>query len=113
MVFFLIGCAGNPSTTPSLETPSQLSGKALFKSKACYSCHTIGHGPISGPDLRGLFSRRSDAWVKEYIADPLGMTARDPIARELKERYKIQMPKANLTPTELDDLLNYLKVATP
>jgi hypothetical protein len=67
---------------------------------------------MTGPDLKGLFTRRDEAWVRKYIPDPMGMTKTDPIALKLKEEYKSQMPNPMLSPKELDELITYLKEAT-
>jgi hypothetical protein len=64
-----------------------------------------------GPDLQGLFSRREEAWIRSYISDPLAMVERDPIARQLKAQYKIQMPKMMISPAEMEPLLAYLRQA--
>ena len=92
--------------TPAVE------GARLFKAKGCYSCHSIGAGPKAGPDLKGLFSRREETWIRAYVSDPVAMVAKDPIARALKEQYKIQMPKMMISPQEMDALLGYLRDAT-
>ncbi|MCG3134663.1 MAG: hypothetical protein HMLKMBBP_01979 [Planctomycetes bacterium] len=52
--------AGDP---PSEETI------AWFKQN-CTSCHTIGGGRLSGPDLKGVLARRTRAQLETFIADP-------------------------------------------
>ena len=90
-----------------------LDGAMLFKAKGCVTCHTIGGGILVGPDLKDLFSRRDEAWVRRYIADPVTMTAEDPVARQLKAQFKIQMPRMALSSRELDGLVAYLRQASP
>jgi len=89
-----------------------VSGETLFHVKTCYTCHTIGKGPLVGPDLKGLFQRRSETWVKSFIADPSAMVKSDSQAQELKSQYPTQMPKLNLSQEEIDALVAYLKTAT-
>lgn len=101
-------CGKTPSATPGIQ---ELPGKALFKAKACYTCHGFGTGPMVGPDLKDLFARRDENWVRRFIMDPVTMTQVDPIAQKLKAEYKTQMPKVAMTPTELDALIAYLKQA--
>ena len=103
-----LGCA-----TPVRDPAAPLvSGEVLFKAKQCYTCHTIGRGVLVGPDLKGLFERRHVEWVRQYIADPVTMTATDPAAIELKKIYKVQMPRLALSPADLDQLILYLQSAT-
>lgn len=52
--------AGDP---PSEETI------AYFK-QSCASCHTIGGGRLSGPDLKGALTRRTRDQLAKFIADP-------------------------------------------
>jgi nitrite reductase (NO-forming) len=105
-----------PKTETAPEKPAtgtaEMPGAILFKTKNCYTCHSIGKGKMIGPDLKGLFSRREEAWVMKYISDPVGMAKTDPIAMQLKEEFKTQMPNPMLTPKELEELVAYLKEAT-
>lgn len=103
-----LGCAP-PARDP--HSPA-VSGEILFRAKQCYTCHTIGRGVLVGPDLKGLFERRSVEWVRRYIADPVTMTATDPVAIELKKIYKVQMPRLVLSPADMDQLILYLQSAT-
>jgi nitrite reductase (NO-forming) len=111
IVVIIFGC-GRHSQHTSPANFQGISGNVLFKSKNCYTCHSIGKGAMVGPDLKGLFDRRDETWVKRFIALPEGMTQNDPIAIKLKEEYKTQMPNPSLTPEELNQLLVYLREAT-
>lgn len=56
---------------------------AFFEAN-CMSCHTIGGGRLTGPDLKGLTERRELDWLVEFIPDPKGMIDRgDPYAAKL------------------------------
>ena len=94
------------ATFPGVE------GARLFKAKGCITCHTIGEGVKVGPDLQGLFARREEAWVRRYVSDPATMFENDPIAKALKEQYKVAMPRMMISPSELDQLVAYLQKAT-
>src|SRR5687767_10574841 len=48
-------------------------GKALFASKGCTACHTIGKGRSAGPDLAGVVLRRENAWLHSFLKDPPAM----------------------------------------
>ncbi len=36
----------------------------------CMSCHTIGGGRLTGPDLKGVSQRRDRAWLARFIVEP-------------------------------------------
>lgn len=50
---------------PSEETIS-------FFARNCASCHTIGGGRLTGPDLAGLTQRKDAEWVTSFLMDPKG-----------------------------------------
>jgi putative heme-binding domain-containing protein len=47
-------------------------GAELYRSKGgCTACHSIkGEGGVAGPDLAGIASRRSAAYLRESLVDP-------------------------------------------
>jgi cytochrome c2 len=110
LILFFAACGTGGS--PPAESLPAVEGARLFKAKGCYTCHGIGEGPKAGPDLKGLFARREEAWIRAYVSDPVAMVAKDPIAQGLKAQYKIQMPKMRISPSEMDALLGYLRDAT-
>ena len=83
-------------------------GARLFKDKGCSACHAFGT-KMSGPDLAGVASRRTAAWMKQQILHPDVMTKEDPIARELMAAHALQMPNQGLSPEEADAVIEFLK----
>ncbi|HCU24734.1 MAG TPA: hypothetical protein DF383_06935 [Deltaproteobacteria bacterium] len=108
-LLLLAACGSGQAGSLVEEATPVLDGATLFKAKGCVACHTLGGGVKVGPDLKGLFSRREEAWVRRYLADPVTMTAEDPIARQLKAQFRIQMPRLALSPQELEGLMTYLR----
>lgn len=50
----------------------------------CMSCHTIGGGRLTGPDLKNVTQRRDKAWLTQFMVDPKAMIdGGDPYAVEL------------------------------
>lgn len=84
-------------------------GQALFGEK-CIACHTIGQGDRVGPDLAGVTSRRSLAWLEAFISAPDRALAQgDPIARELFQKYKgVPMPNQGLAVDQVAAIVAYL-----
>jgi mono/diheme cytochrome c family protein len=60
----------------------------------CSSCHTIGGGKLTGPDLKDVGTRKDTAWLASFIVDPGAVLDRgDPYATQLLSAYNnVRMP---------------------
>jgi len=97
------------SETPSeFEAASKLFG---LKEKGCSSCHTLGKGNKTGPDLKGLTQRREKAWVKRFVNAPAEVIGSgDSIAVELFQKFAgVVMANQGLTNEEFESLWAYWK----
>lgn len=83
-------------------------GEKLFSTKGCTACHAWGKR-TTGPDLQGVTTRRTVAWMEQQILHPDVMVKTDPIARGLFAQFSLQMPKQGLTPDEAKQVIEYLK----
>jgi len=85
------------------------SGQYVFSTK-CSACHGLGEGPKVGPDLAGVTTTRTRAWLASYITDPQAMLQRgDPIAKALSAKYgAVSMPTLQLTDQQVQDVIQYL-----
>jgi len=85
-------------------------GEYLFGSR-CSACHTIGQGEKMGPDLLGVTTRRTRAWLARYVAEPDKMLAEgDPIAAALFQKYEnARMPNLRLGSADVAAVLSYLE----
>ncbi len=92
-------------------TAKALPGATLFQTKTCFACHDFGK-KLTGPDLKGLFTRRNEDWVRKWIKEPDTMAKTDPVGQQLLAEYKIPMPKTPLTDDELNKLIEFLKEAS-
>ncbi len=89
--------------------PGAESGRDVFLSRGCHSCHAVGGGVVIGPDLQGVAGRRDADWLRRWLADPAGMLRAYPTLAEWPKQYgDIVMPNQNLTPAEIEALLGYL-----
>lgn len=88
-------------------------GQGLFFT-ACAACHTIGEGVRVGPDLAGVTLRRDRDWLERYIQAPQRMIAQgDPVAVALDAQFPVvRMPNLGLGPTDVGDLIDYLRAET-
>jgi len=84
---------------------------AFFKAN-CASCHTIGGGRLTGPDLKGVTERKDREWLRSYILNPQAkINSGDPYALQLLEEARgVVMPQVpGLTPEKVDFLLDLIE----
>lgn len=83
-------------------------GKKIFESK-CTPCHKNTDEKLLGPGLKGVTGRRNANWILNMITNPMEMTQKDPVAKELFDTYKTQMTDNALKENEALEVLNYLR----
>jgi mono/diheme cytochrome c family protein len=84
---------------------------ADFFRQNCVSCHTVGGGRLTGPDLKNVTQRKDRAWLVEYLQNPQAMMDKgDPYALKLKEEARgVIMPTiTGMTPARAIALLDML-----
>ncbi len=83
-------------------------GEAKY-STICVACHQAEQRMI-GPALKGVYERRSPAWVMNMILNPDRMLKEDPIAQALLKEYNNAiMLNQNLTEEEARAVAEYLR----
>ena len=112
----LLGVSLMLATSASFAGDSKkiANGKFLFEDWGCKSCHSIGseynQDPTKGPDLKGVFTRRSEDWIKKYTKDPQAMIdSGDKTAVELFKKYNTVMKKFKMSDEEWNDIFAFLK----
>ena len=88
-------------------------GKQLFQEK-CTASHTVGNGPLVGPDLKGVTTRRPHDWLEQWISAPDAMIAKkDPTATELLHQFHdVPMPNLGLSSSDVNAVLAFLQTAS-
>jgi mono/diheme cytochrome c family protein len=82
--------------------PEALAGIGYFRRENCVSCHALGEGdPGIGPNLTGLASRRTAAWMIEHFKRPAEMVP------------GTAMPAIQLSDQQLNALASFLLNLTP
>ena len=101
--------AALPAVANAAETEA---GQQLFQEK-CTACHTVGKGPLIGPDLKGVTARRPREWLEQWIAAPDAMLAKkDPYATSLLHQFHdVPMPNPGLSTSDITAVLAYLETA--
>lgn len=77
----------------------------------CFSCHTIGGGSLTGPDLKDLLKRRDKDWASRFILGPKKMIdGGDPDAVRLRDEFRgVVMPDiAGMTPARAEALIQFI-----
>lgn len=82
-----------------------------FFAQNCVSCHTIGGGRLTGPDLKNVEARKDRAWLSQFIPNPKAAFDRgDPYALKLREEARgVEMPVIpGMTPSLAERLLDLI-----
>ena len=75
----------------------------------CTACHMAEQRMI-GPALKGVYERRSPAWVMNMISNPDKMLSEDPIAKALLKEYdNAIMLNQNLSDDDTKAVAEYLR----
>ncbi|MCM2279198.1 MAG: cytochrome c [Oligoflexia bacterium] len=82
-------------------------GSEVFQAK-CSPCHRLDERLV-GPPLRGVTLRRQPEWIMNMILNPMEMTQKDPVAKELLATYLTQMTFQNVSQDEARQLLEYFR----
>ncbi len=83
-------------------------GKTIFTAK-CSACHKPNKRYI-GPEMVGIFDRRTPEWTANMIMNPMEMVQQDPIAKELLMEFNgTPMANQNLTQEETRAVLEYFR----
>lgn len=77
----------------------------------CMSCHTVGGGRLTGPDLKNVDQRKDRDWLTRFVMDPRALIdAGDPYALEImKDARNAVMPTLpGMTRTRAQALLELI-----
>jgi len=98
------------SLSRGIFAQTHIEGQQLFEAN-CVACHTIGEGPRVGPDLAGIYERRSQEWLEKFVKDPGAViSSGDPYAVAMFEKYnKIAMPALPLSDVQIKSVLAYIQ----
>jgi len=83
-----------------------------FFRRNCVSCHTVGGGRLTGPDLKNVTERQDRAWLVRFMVNPRAMiNSGDPYARQLYEesRNTVMPTISGLTEERARDLLDLIE----
>lgn len=93
-------------------------GLAVLRARGCLRCHSVDGRPMVGPTFKGVYGRREEvlagdrargitvdeARLRRAITDP---------GRERVQGYPPVMPRVELAPGELGQVLDYLRTLDP
>lgn len=85
-------------------------GELLF-TQNCTACHTIGGGPLVGPDLKGVSEKYEESWLLKFIQSSQTMVkAGDEQAVATFQQYNmVPMPNFPFKVDEVREILDYIE----
>ncbi|MBI4444191.1 MAG: cytochrome c [Acidobacteria bacterium] len=108
--------AGGPTPEqPSVIQSAASQEAATFFEENCTVCHTIGGGPLAGPDLRGVTQRKDRDWLIRFMRNPENViNSGDSYAKQILEASGgIVMPDfAEMTPELASALLDFMEASS-
>ena len=86
-IYLILGLAATAVSTSAQEA-------ADFFRQNCISCHTVGGGRLTGPDLKNITQRKEREWLVEFLQGPQAMIDKgDPYALKLQQEARgVVMP---------------------
>lgn len=92
--------------------PANAQEAAAYFKQNCASCHTIGGGRLTGPDLKNVTQQKDRDWLARFILDPKAVIdSGDPYAQKLlQEARGVVMPTvAGMNRERADSLLDLIE----
>jgi mono/diheme cytochrome c family protein len=84
---------------------------AAYFQTNCASCHTIGGGPLVGPDLANLLQRKDREWMLKFLANPQAVIdSGDPYAKKMlgESNGVVMPPVSGLDHEQTEALLDWI-----
>src|SRR5215472_5657720 len=91
--------------------PALIADDGAWFQQNCASCHTIGGGRLTGPDLKNVTQRRDRGWLTQWLQNPKAtVDSGDPYARKIVDDARgVVMPTVNgITPARATTLLDLI-----
>lgn len=104
-----IGPVTEPLELGEIDSALVARGGEIFNLK-CSACHKLDERYVA-PPLRDVTSRRTPEFVMNMILNPLEMTQRHPVTKELLGEYFTPMTPQGLTDEDARALLDFLRRA--
>ncbi len=94
----------DPKLNPSLAE----AGNKVYGVK-CSSCHKTTDEKLVGPGWKGVTTRRSAAWIMNFITNTDEMITKDPEAQAQLEICLVRMPNQNLSDDDAKSLYEFMR----
>lgn len=93
-------------------SPAGAQDAATYFRQNCTSCHTVGGGRLTGPDLKDVTARQDRAWLARFIVSPQAVIdSGDPYALKILQEARgvIMPPSPGITPQLAEALLDLIE----
>ncbi len=91
--------------------PTRAQQPADFFRQNCMSCHTIGGGRLTGPDLKNVTQRKDRAWLERFVQNPKAMIdSGDNYALQLQQEARgvVMATVPGMTPAMAKTMLDFI-----
>jgi mono/diheme cytochrome c family protein len=82
---------------------------AKIQGVKCASCHKITEEKLVGPGWKGVTTRRTPAWIMNFITNPDPMIDKDPAMQAQLEICLVRMPNQSLTDDDARNILEFMR----
>lgn len=89
--------------------PALVAKGAAITDVKCSSCHKMSDERLVGPGWKGVTTRRTPAWILNFITNVDEMLTKDPEAQAQLEICLVRMPNQNLSDDDAKHILEYMR----
>lgn len=75
----------------------------------CASCHKLTDEKLVGPGWKGVTTRRTPAWIMNFITNPDPMIDKDPAVQAQLELCLVRMPNQGVSDEDAYNLLEFMR----
>jgi hypothetical protein len=75
----------------------------------CNSCHKMTDEKLVGPGWAGVTTRRTPAWIMNFITNPDPMIDKDPEVQAQLELCLVRMPNQGLSDVDAREILEFMR----
>lgn len=92
----------------SIDKTMADAGEKVYTVK-CASCHKLSEERLVGPGWQGVTTRRTAAWIMNFVTNTEEMLSKDPAAQAQLEICLVRMPNQNLTDQDARSVYEFMR----
>jgi len=103
-----IGKYKNIQLAEALDQTKATKGEGVYDLK-CSACHKLDDKRVVGPGWQGVLSRRTPAWVMNFITNTDEMLDKDKAAQGMLEICLVRMPNQSVSEEDAYALVEFMR----